>query len=92
MDFLRDFDERFGGIAVDDDEEEEDGWESDYNEDDDLLNLEMGRKYRQLPRIDLINMWNDDEFFARFRMSKPTVVYVLSLIEDQLASDTYRNR
>lgn len=90
MDFLNNFDERFGAVVVAD-EEEEDGWESDYSEDNDLLNLEMGRKY-QLPRIDLIDLWNDDEFFSRFRMGKPTVVYVLSLIENQLTPDTNRNR
>lgn len=91
MEFLNDFDGRFGGIVVAD-EEEEDGWQSNYEEDNDLLNLELERKYRQFARIDFINMWNDDEFFSRFRMRKPTIVYVLSLIENQLTSNTYRNR
>lgn len=87
MDFLDNFDRRFGPLVVFEEEE----FEDEANEAD-LLDFELGRNYRQFPRIDFINYWNDDEFFERFRLVKSTIVYVLSLIEDQLSHNAYQNR
>jgi len=35
-------------------------------------------------------MWDDDEFFMRFRLKKPTVIELLSKIEFHLKSKTNR--
>lgn len=57
------------------------------------LNLEIERRaYRLLPRIDYIDMWNDVEFFQRFRLRKETVVYVLSMIHHKLPNNSNRRR
>lgn len=83
MEFLDNFDRIFGALVTTEEViENEESDDDDYEE----INLEIGRRqgYRQFPRIDFIDMWNEDEFFSRFRMCKTTVVYVLSLIEDKL--------
>ena len=57
------------------------------DDDDDDDNIRFGierRQYRMYPRMDYMEMWNNDEFFKRFRLSKPTVAYILTLIEPQL--------
>lgn len=96
MEILDEFDERFGALVVGDGEEEEEGdqyddYDHEDEEDNDLL-LEVRKSYRQFSRIDVMTMWNEAEFFQRFRMSKHTISYVLSLIEVKLAPTAKRNR
>ena len=38
-----------------------------------------------------MEFYDDDEFVQRFRLSKRTVAYVVTLIEDQIRSDSDRN-
>lgn len=94
MDFLDNFDRIFGEIIIDELEEEEEYFDLEEEDDDnDEINLEISRRpYRRFPRIDFIEMWKDDEFFSRFRMGKGTIVYVLSLIDEQLKPKLYSNR
>jgi hypothetical protein len=42
------------------------------------------------PRIDNINVWNDDQFFVQFRLIKPTVLHLLPLVEPSLEMVTGR--
>lgn len=88
MEFLARLDELFGGqevfnINFDLFPPNED----QFSDDDDDENIGFGierRQYRMYPRMHYMEMWNDDEFFKRFRLSKPTVAYVLTLIEPRL--------
>lgn len=41
------------------------------------------RQYKMMERID-IEKWDDEDFFHRFRLSKPTVVRVLQIIRPAL--------
>lgn len=99
MEFLDNFDGIFGSIepseignVVQEDVNEVDEDENLENDEREMsLNI-VRRPYRRFPRIDFIEMWNDDEFFCRFRMSKGTIVYVLSMIEEQLKPKLYSNR
>lgn len=77
--------EDFDGDVCDDE------FDFDFDYDFDLLFGE--RNYRMNPRINYCDHWNDDEFVKRFRMTKHTVEYVLSLIEPKLInSNPYRKR
>lgn len=58
-----------------------------FHDDDDDENYAFeleNRQYRMHLRISYMEIWNDDEFCKRFRLSKSTVAYILSLIETQL--------
>lgn len=58
-----------------------------FHHDDDAENYTFElerRQYRMHPRVSYMEIWNEDEFFKRFRLSKSTVAYILSLIEPQL--------
>lgn len=106
MDFLVDFDNNFGenlpadravGGNLEDLEDSDDDYIDDWNEDLEIIDLERhaqnNRSYRQFIRVNYMEMWNDGEFFQRFRMSKESIVYVLSLIEPQLQNyNPYRTR
>lgn len=46
------------------------------------------RIYR--PRIDHLNIWNDEEFLCRFRLSKNSVRLITGLIRDEISSLTDR--
>jgi len=41
-------------------------------------------------RMEDLEMWDDDEFFMRFRLKKTTVIELLSKIEFHLKSKTNR--
>lgn len=45
-------------------------------------------EYELRPRTDHFTKWNDDEFYNRFRMSKPTVALILEQIERDLQNRT----
>lgn len=46
------------------------------------------RVYR--PRIDHFNVWSDEEFLCRFRLSKNSVRQITNLIRDEISSLTDR--
>lgn len=46
------------------------------------------RGYGLRPRTDHFNKWNDDEFYNRFRLSKPTVEFILQQIGRDLQNRT----
>lgn len=48
----------------------------------------MARNFRQRP--DHLNLWTDEEFFMRFRLTKVTVLSVLELVEHELEYETDR--
>lgn len=72
----------------------------DFNEIDDILEIEeaeiiniINPEYRQYivrERPDHLNIWNDSEFFNRFRLSKETVLAILELIEEEIRHKTNR--
>lgn len=71
----------------------------DIFEDFDLINdpdmelVEDGdpnREYVIRPRIDHFTHWNDSEFFNRFRLSKPTVEFILQNIVEEIQNPTNR--
>lgn len=49
------------------------------------------RPYTVRQRQDPMDFYDDDEFVQRFRLSKRTVAYVVTLIEDQIRPDSDRN-
>lgn len=67
-------------------------WESSSSESDSgEINIKKSRKPRNFrPRIDNFNKWNDEEFFFRFRLTKPTVLMILNLINDKIEFPTNR--
>jgi hypothetical protein len=68
--------------------------ENDSSDSDDefFMNLAArGRRVKDVrPRIDNFNVWNDDQFFVRFRLTKPTVLHLLELVEPSLETATDR--
>jgi hypothetical protein len=48
----------------------------------------IARNFRQRP--DNLNLWNDQEFFMRFRLTKLSVLRVLELVEHELEYETDR--
>jgi hypothetical protein len=48
----------------------------------------IARNFRQRP--DNLNIWSDEEFFMRFRLTKPTVLSVLEMVEHELEYETDR--
>lgn len=100
MEFLARLDELYGGeegfnIRLDLFPRNENQFDVFYDDDDAenyIFELER-RQYRMYVRISYMEIWNEDEFFNRFRLSKSTVAYILSLIEPQLQpKDGYLNR
>jgi hypothetical protein len=66
---------------------------SDSDSDDEFLMFvaqhgRNARKFRERP--DHLTLWNNREFFIRFRLSKPTVLMLLELVEDDLETITDR--
>jgi hypothetical protein len=64
------------------------------DEDDEMMaNIAVGgRAQRRIrPRPDHFNLWNDEEFFVRFRLTKPTVMHLFGLIEDQISAPSNLN-
>lgn len=63
-----------------------DEFEDSDSEDEFLMFVALrARKPKNIrPRIDNYNFWDADEFFMRFRLTKPTVLQILDLIEPQL--------
>lgn len=53
-----------------------------------FLRTRKQKKIRQRP--DILNEYDDDEFFMRFRLKKDTVLMVLDQINDDLESMTDR--
>ncbi|XP_055844234.1 putative nuclease HARBI1 isoform X2 [Episyrphus balteatus] len=64
--------------------------EDEDSENEENLRIER-RQYKMLPRIGL-DRWDDRDFIYRFRLSKPTTLMVLSLIEDSLPCNEGRSR
>jgi len=48
------------------------------------------RVYTIRPRVDHMNIWDDEDFRARFRISKDVVIQVLGFINDQISSRSDR--
>lgn len=48
------------------------------------------RVYTIRERVDHMNMWDDEDFRTRFRISKDVVLQVLGFINDQISSRTDR--
>lgn len=93
MDFLDQFDAAFGRIS--DEETENDEFLDDESQsgEEEEVQQEDPRNYRQYPRIDFLEHWSENEFKKRFRLNKATIAYVLSLIADQLEpSVAFKNR
>ncbi|XP_068082607.1 putative nuclease HARBI1 [Anabrus simplex] len=62
----------------------------DYDDDEQLVPIRRPlRRIRERP--DHFCIWTDAEFFCRFRLKKPTVIYLLGLIEDELRNVSARN-
>lgn len=84
------------GIVDEIEEEIEGEIDDEFDEDNEIVMDEAeisSRRYRLNPRIDYMQHWDDDEFKKRFRMSKETIKYILSLIEPQLQhSSAFKNR
>jgi hypothetical protein len=66
--------------------------DSSDSEDEFFMNLAArGRRVKDVrPRIDNFNVWNDDQFFVRFRLTKLTVLHLLDLVEPSLETATDR--
>jgi hypothetical protein len=62
------------------------------SDDERFMNLAaQGRRPKNVrPRIENFNVWNDDEFFVRFRLTKATVLHLLQQIEHNLETATDR--
>jgi hypothetical protein len=64
------------------------------DEDDEIMaNIALGgRAQRRIrPRPNHFDSWNDEEFFVRFRLTKPTVLHLFGLIEDQISAPSDLN-
>lgn len=48
------------------------------------------RVYTIRVRVDHMNIWDDEDFRARFRISKDVVIQVLGFINDQISSRSDR--
>lgn len=48
------------------------------------------RVYTIRVRVDHMNIWDDEDFRARFRISKDEVIQVLGFINDQISSRSDR--
>ena len=53
-----------------------------------LVTPRAQRVFRERPNH--FDQWNDEEFKARFRLSKNVVQYIINEIEDQISSETKR--
>lgn len=42
------------------------------------------------PRVNHFEIWTEDEFFMRFRLTRPTVLHILDQIENELETPTDR--
>lgn len=95
MEFLDRLDELYGGEDVFLFPRNKNQFDIFHDDDDDenyTFELER-RQYRMHLRVSYMEIWNEDEFFKWFRLSKSTVVYILSLIEPQLQpKGGYSNR
>lgn len=65
------------------------------DDDEDITNytslINKSRRFKRInERIDHFNKWDDIDFFARFRLSKLSIKYVLKLITEEIASPTER--
>lgn len=60
--------------------------EEDY---DDILIL-IRKSYTIRPRPDLLNIYDETEFIARFRLCKETVLGIVDLIRDKIKTKTMR--
>lgn len=58
------------------------------DDDEEIIEFLMRRNRPRVfqNRIDHFNKWNDAEFFRRFRMKKPTFMYILGKIENTLST------
>jgi hypothetical protein len=67
-------------------------FDSSDEEDEFFMNLDaQGRRAKNFrARVDHFNVWNDDGFFVRFRLTKPTVLYLLEETEPHLETATDR--
>lgn len=63
---------------------------SDFQDDMVAFNVCIRKSKTYQPRIDYFNVYDDNEFFKRFRLKKPTVEKVLNEIVHQLKSLTNR--
>ena len=55
-------------------------------------NLYFSRRSRNFrERLDILNIYSDDEFLARFRFSKNCVILLLNEVEEELESETERS-
>lgn len=48
------------------------------------------RPYLSINRIDHLNKWDDQDFFARFRLSKNTFKIVLEMVQQEVKTVTQR--
>jgi len=61
----------------------------DDEEDYDIIIL-IRKPYTVRPRPDLLNMYDENEFIARFRLCKETVLRIVDIIRDKIQTRTMR--
>lgn len=69
--------------------EREFAWERVERVEEELEVVRVRREYELFPRIG-IDKWDDVDFLDRFRLSKPTVVKVLQMVESSLQCNEHR--
>lgn len=58
-------------------------WERIERVEEEIEAVRERREYKMFPRID-IDKWDDVDFLDRFRLTKPTVIKVLQMIQSSL--------
>ncbi|XP_067208392.1 putative nuclease HARBI1 [Linepithema humile] len=66
-------------------------YEEDFCEENYEILIRIRKPYTVRPRPDLLNMYDKNEFIARFRLCKETVLRIVDLIRDRIQTRTMRN-
>lgn len=65
-------------------------FENDEDEEDYEILILIRKPYTVRPRPDLLNIFDENEFLARYRLCKETVFKILDLIRDKIQTKTMR--
>lgn len=65
-------------------------YEEDFCEENYEILIRIRKPYTVRPRPDLLNMYDKNEFIARFRLCKETVLRIVDLIRDRIQTRTMR--